>query len=240
MIINDDSPLRRLPSQLDRKQTLFLDAIRYSIEMADLAHRRLQSTLLEMTLDGDKTESNHLNFVSAVLDAWSVIDAIHRLRGLLNQAPGVKKKAPGLRTFLQKTAEVEHLRNSVQHLNNQIETLVNKSLPVWGVLSWFTMRDIKSRRGHICTLMAGTMFPSKGHTMVNPVGQKLVLPIDLITLSASGTSVSLSEAMRQVERLARGIEEQLQNQIADLPRPGGDIIICAEIQFREEILTPTI
>jgi hypothetical protein len=234
MIINDDSPLRRLPSQLDRKQTLFFDAIRYSIEMADLAHRRLQPVLLEMTLDGDKKESNHLNFVSAILDAWSVIDALHRLRGLLNQAPGVKQKSPGLRIFFQKTAQVEHLRNSVQHLNHQIKTLVNKGLPVWGDLSWFTMRDPETRIGHICTLVAGTMFTSKGHPMVDPMGRTLALPIDLITLSASGYSMCISDAMRDVEKLAKGIEAQVQPQIADLPRPGGDTIICAEIQFGDE------
>ena len=42
MIIDEGSPFRRLPSELDRRQALFLDGIRYSVEMADLAHTRLR------------------------------------------------------------------------------------------------------------------------------------------------------------------------------------------------------
>jgi len=49
MIIEDDSPFHQLPAALNRKQTLFLDGIRYSVEMADLAHSRLQAALLQHT-----------------------------------------------------------------------------------------------------------------------------------------------------------------------------------------------
>lgn len=44
MIINNDSPLRRLPP-LDPKTTLILDGIRYSIEMADAAYSKLHKTI---------------------------------------------------------------------------------------------------------------------------------------------------------------------------------------------------
>lgn len=225
MIISVDSPLRRLPSQLNRKQTLFFDGIRYSVEMADLAYQRLQSTLLGMQPDKNETESEHLSFASAVLDAWSIIDSIYRLRSLLNQAPGVKQKAPVLRIFLEKTADIEHLRNSIQHLNTQIETLLNQNLPVWGVLSWVTMRDPEKQTAFTCALIAGTASPSQGHTMVNPAGKAFVPPIDLITLTASGYSVSLSQVMRQEERLTRSIEEKLRDQFAALPQAGGDLFV---------------
>lgn len=85
MIISDGSPLRRLPSELDRRQALFLDGIRYSVEMADLAYTRLRQTLFNLAEQrGSGTSLDHWLFVSAVQDAWSLIDSLHRLRGLLS------------------------------------------------------------------------------------------------------------------------------------------------------------
>jgi hypothetical protein len=49
MIIDDGSPFMQLPAALNRKQALFLDGIRYSVEMATLAHARLRRTLLNHT-----------------------------------------------------------------------------------------------------------------------------------------------------------------------------------------------
>ena len=231
MIINDQSPFRRLPPHLDRKQTLFLDGIRYSIEMADLASSRLSETLFEISFNQEDSESKHLNTVSALQDAWSIVDSIHRLRGLLSQAPGFKQKAPGMRLFLQRTADIGHLRNSVQHLNNEIKSLVNKNLPVWGVLSWFAIRDPKQRSGLACSLIAGTLFESKNNPIVNPLGKMMHGLVDLITLTANERCSCLSDVMRQVEVMIKDMEKQLEQQFTKLPQAGSDVLICLEIEF---------
>jgi hypothetical protein len=231
VIIGDESPLRRLPGQLDRKQMLYLDGIRYSIEMADLAHLRLQQTLLELANHSDDSAPMHLYFVAAVQDAWSIVDSVHRLRGLLHQAPGIKRKSPGLRLFDQRTAEIEPLRNSVQHLNSQINSIVSQNIPVWGILSWFTMTDPNMSSGVCCTLIAGTMFESKGHLVVNPLGKNLALPVDLITLSASGHTICLSDVMSDVERITRSMEQQLEKQFTNFPQVGSDVLIRLTMAF---------
>ncbi len=64
MMIREDSPLRRLPSGLDLKQTLFLDAIRYSVDMADIAHTRLRETLISLTYE-DVMEGETINITSS-------------------------------------------------------------------------------------------------------------------------------------------------------------------------------
>ncbi len=232
MIVSNDSPLRRLPSQLNHKQTLFLDGIRYSIEMADLAHSRLQRTLCALTFDRDSSENHHLDFISSVLDAWSIVDSVHRLRALLRQAPGIKQKSSGLRIFLRRTAHIKDLRNSVQHLNRQIDAMVNQRLPVWGLLSWVAI-DPHGGTGCCCSLIPGTLFPSKGHPLVNPAGKNILVPIDLITLKASGHSVCLSDVMKAVQLLARSAEQELTEQFKNLPRPGADLLICLRVAFSD-------
>jgi hypothetical protein len=202
--------------------------------MADLAHRRLQQTLLDLANHSDDSGPVHLYFVAAVQDAWSIIDSVHRLRGLLRQAPGIKHKSPGLRLFGQRTAEIEPLRNSVQHLNSQINSIISQNIPVWGVLSWFTMNDPNMRSGLCCSLIAGTTFESKGHLVINPLGKNLSLPVDLITLSASGHTICLSDVMRDVERITRNIEQQLEKQFTNFSQAGSDILICLAMAFGNE------
>ncbi len=62
LIVGEESPLRQLPADLNCKQTLFLDGIRYSVEMADLAHARLRDTLLRLAVSQGRSRSySHLD-----------------------------------------------------------------------------------------------------------------------------------------------------------------------------------
>lgn len=161
MIIDKNSPLRRLPL-LNRKQTLFLDGIRYSIEMADLSYCRLRETLYKMSINCCSSLPNdHINTVSAVLDAWSIIDSIDRLRGLLYLAEFVKKDLlPNDDPLKQYMDDIRLLRNSIQHIAQRIDMMVSKNLTILGSLSWFTCIDSKEMTGVCCTLVAGTVIGS--------------------------------------------------------------------------------
>jgi hypothetical protein len=66
-----------------RKQELFLDAIEYSFSMASAAYNRL------MNYCAEERELNHpKNDDRIVLDAWSFIDTVKRLRTVLEHTPG--------------------------------------------------------------------------------------------------------------------------------------------------------
>ena len=65
--------------------------------------------------------------------------------------------------------------------------------------------------------------------MLNPAGGSVVKPVDLITLTASGYSICLSDVMREIEALTRAIEEQLSEQFTDLPQAGADLLISMEL-----------
>jgi hypothetical protein len=48
MILGPDSALHRIPSALNPKQAFFIEGIRISIEMIDVAHRRLQALIWKL------------------------------------------------------------------------------------------------------------------------------------------------------------------------------------------------
>lgn len=231
MIIDKDSPLRRFPANSANKQTLFFDGIRYSIEMAALAHARLEQTLHDLTVSCTTSSSAPVDFVPAILDAWSLVDSVHRLRMLISQTPGIKKNAPGVQVFERSTAPIKDLRDFVQHLDERTQELIGQNIPVWGALSWFTVLDPECKSGFTCTILAGTIFQSMEELFVNPLGKKLNVPIDLITLTVSNMSICLSEVMRHVERLTRSMEEALKESMKDFPPSQGDVLACAEIEF---------
>jgi hypothetical protein len=213
---------------------LFFDGIRYSVEMADLAHHRLRETLYEIAQGTAALEPDLHDFASAVLDAWSIVDLVHRLRGLLEQAPGIKQKSPPLLSFMKNTVEVEKLHNSVQHLNQQIHRIADLNIPVWGALSWVTLLDPQLKSVWTCTLVAGTFF-ERTEPLVDPRGKQFQPPVDLITLEASNCSVCLSDAMRNVEQVVRSLEDYLREQFKDLPNVGRDVLLCGQIVFPQGI-----
>lgn len=205
MIIGDDSPLRKRDRAIERKQTVFLDAIQYSVDMADLAHSRLQAVLAA------GAPSQEGPSVSVVLDAWSMVDSLHRLRELVDQMPGIKANSPTLQLLLRNTDDVEHLRNGVQHLRGSIDELVTENVPLWGVLNW-VIPEPDGRSVQTAMFVSGTLSNYATLPLINPVGKQIRFPADHISLSAYGRSVNLSETMRRyVEPLVRRLEDQVEN-----------------------------
>jgi hypothetical protein len=91
LIIRGGSPLRGIPGFLGRRQALFIEGIRYSIDMAEIAYDRLRNTLLTIS-SMDKSDAEDPAHASAMLDAWSIVGSLNRLRRLLEYMPGTKGK----------------------------------------------------------------------------------------------------------------------------------------------------
>ena len=92
MILGPESILRRVPSALNRVQSLYIQGIRLSIEMADLAHQRLIQTLLDASEERQSGDKAEVPTALAMSDAWSIVDYVHRLRGLVRHLPQVKHR----------------------------------------------------------------------------------------------------------------------------------------------------
>ncbi len=114
MLIKDNSPLRRLPTNLNPKQAQFCDGVRFSAEMADLAYEQLCGYLLPLSGSGPSVA--RISAVGPFLFAWSIIDSTHRLHGLVSNFPNLARKnqSPEFRNFVEKAESVEKLRNAVQ------------------------------------------------------------------------------------------------------------------------------
>src|SRR5215218_10854064 len=103
MLIGEESPLRSLPSALNKRQLRMLNGIRYSIEMYDIAYRSLLHTLttIDSEQDNQKDDRSRAIFPSVLLHAWSMVDTANRLRELLKHTPGLPRRDPHFRANLR-------------------------------------------------------------------------------------------------------------------------------------------
>jgi hypothetical protein len=122
MLVKPDSELRRIPVCLNPKQALFTEGVRVCLEMIDLAHTRLQLTLQGIDeCTANKSAAPPGAYTSAMLDAWSLVDSIHRLADLAERFPNVedKKHIPGFVYIQKNTHVINDLRNFIQHVSEQ-------------------------------------------------------------------------------------------------------------------------
>jgi hypothetical protein len=151
------SPLRLVPDSLDRRSVLYLDGIRYAIHIFDLSGVRLTHTLSALSVDSTPAENLAEQIAVAMSDAWTMVDAMHRLRELLSQLPGLKKNLPELQVFLRQTSAIEGLRHFYQHFRTEIDTFTEVGMPLWGTLSW-VYTDPDSGENSNFTIIPGTFF----------------------------------------------------------------------------------
>jgi hypothetical protein len=222
-----DSPLRRIPPQLEPRQRRFLDGVRLSIEMTSCAHDRLVVGLASLLRGAPATEIPRGAFAAVMLDAWAIVDGIHRLRCLLRQMPGMKKATPHYRLFERETGNVVELRNHVQHLDQELSDTKDPTLPAWGELAWVRVPD-ESHPEHVtlCAIVPGAIFDRETR-MVNPIGRQLRGHVDQIELTAFGLTANLSELFRALQTFAAHLDSGLTKAFAehDLSPGGSDVLV---------------
>jgi hypothetical protein len=118
-----------------RRVALHFDVLRYSFAMAKLAAERMRDTLDEVASRHRKEQHSEECVISALLDAWSLVDMSHRARQVIEQLPQLPRSEVWVRSFLRRTAKVEKLRHHVQHLRRSVND-PTAAEPVWGALSW--------------------------------------------------------------------------------------------------------
>jgi hypothetical protein len=228
------SPFRRLPENMDRKQALFLDAIRLTIEMAEVAFTRVSEALLRLTASPN-TPPTPLELAAVFSDAWATIDAGHRLSGLMSQFPGLKhgNRWPSLRAFQNEAKRAEDLRHYIQHLDQDLRGLVSLEKPAWGTLTWLAPDSPGSKILRSGLLMPGTIY-SGSREMINPSRKLLQFPICAVSLAAGKYSCCLSDLVKSIERLTGDLEAALLNSFdlrCDLlPSLGTDALVVVTLR----------
>ena len=203
------------------------DGIRFSIEMADIAHGRLRETLNRLS---DAADGPNEDVARALEDAWSIIDSAARLTGLLQQAPGIthKDRWPSIRQLLvDMTDSISALRNVFQHPNHDVGKRVHRNWPLFGILHWFRL-DPDGNSGRISSLMSGTIHDGE-RPLMNIHGKKIYEPpLGMIELETEGATVSITELMQTIKRIAGDLESSLTPQGT---RKCADSLVHQNIRF---------
>lgn len=228
MLISDTSLLRRIPTSVDRRVVLYLDGIRYSIQVADLVYDRLVNTLHRIArLPGGSRELGQA-IVEATSDAWSFIDSLHRLRELVQQLPGLRHHETAVQVFLKSTRAVDEFRNYVQHFRNGIDRFAAAERPLWGALSWPEGTDLEAGRCPIIvpgTFYPGVVFPG---CVFDPRTGRFEGGISIET---GDQALDLTEIRGRLEQFVGWFEGWFSTAFADGERSGSDVHLQMRIRI---------
>lgn len=243
------SPFRILPPDLPPEQRVWIDAVRGSCDILNLSYRQLCEGLAHVT----KNPLDSMAVVPAsTADAWSFVDAVNRLRILLNRVPrsfefnsaafpeGHRELKNLRNAFFAVLNGVEAIRNEVQHLDEKIEKLASSGLPVWGYITWtYSEYDPIQAKPFIqkCVLRPGPVV-TEAMALKNHVITKLELPVDYVELHAHGQTINLSQIRRFVESPVRFLERLLAARFGDRGKGGADVLIIADIEYKGAKFVP--
>jgi hypothetical protein len=218
ILLADNSPLcDAMPARLNVAQMMVLDGITTSVDVIMIAYRDLQVALLEShrSTDQHRPPSRAVR-VSATMNAWTVVDAAHRLGLLVPKLPGLKH-GPAYTSLLKSVAPVEPFRHVVQHLNKETGRLLSDRQPIWGSLSWTYLESPHAEMARIGLLMPGAARAPIELPLVDMRGKRIEIPIGLVTLAAAGKTVCLSDIVSAVRRFAARLERAAAAAFAALP-----------------------
>jgi hypothetical protein len=195
ILISEDSPLRKPPAELSRRQVLILDGIRYAAEMAHIANERLYAKLQSISATLDETRVR--DSVEAMLDAWAIVDSAHRFRDLVESLPGLKN-SPWRRILQDRTGDVAELRHCVQHQRKEIEGLITNGGQLWGYLSWAD-RQKGQYTGKWMMLTGGSHYAGDKWLFAGPAALPFPVPAGRVRLNAFGRQVYLGRTVKALE-----------------------------------------
>ena len=129
MILNQNSILKRLPIQLNKKQFLIFDAIRFSAEIIDTCWSNLNSLIEKMSVEEPDYIKDHARLFT---EAWNIIDTTKRIIGLHSRMTIETQE-----DLMKPIYYVKDFRNTYQHLDERIEeAFIESKIPVYGILTW--------------------------------------------------------------------------------------------------------
>lgn len=225
-MLSENTVFRRLPANLNRVELRFLDGIRFGIETADLSFGRLHNLLLEVTqLAASRSDIPERVYPAAIADAWATVDSMHRLKELLKRTPGLKQGTPEVALFVRAADELNGLRNSFHHAREEINQLPPRETAIWGVINWCAPAG-----DHITMLglVPGTVTEGN-YPALNPLGQIVLPPLDLVTIKAFARTAQLSDLHRKMARLTAHLESKVADRIAGMGGSGCDMLLCLDV-----------
>jgi len=226
-MVRENSPLFELPKRLERKQLLYLDALRHAAEIVDMSYRRLQGNLTDIA-HADDSNIDQNSHTLAFIDAWAIVDAAVRFHSLLKTLPNGQRKDGNPeeeKTFDDVMSEIKLIRDIADHLPQRIDEVISANGPSLGTLTWFTCPP-SADHAVFCALVPGTAFYDELN-LKHATDEVLNAPTGCIRLQIAKKAASLSAVHLRVERVIRSIEKSLEGTLRGFPeseKVGGDVV----------------
>ena len=219
-VIPENSPLRNPPADLSRNQVLLLDGLRYAAEMSDVAYERLSGKLQEIARS--RSEPSTRDIAAAMLDAWSVIDAVHRFVEIAGVLPGLPQ-GTWLRLLRQRSSDALALRDDVQHQRERVEKGELQRGQIWGYLSWAEINDKGTHTGKWLMISPGADYVGDKWFYIGPNKLAIPVPPGRIRLNAFNRRVYLGYCVNAVVEAANHISDELEcGRIRPMQPPASD------------------
>ncbi|HBF89353.1 MAG TPA: hypothetical protein DDX39_11995 [Bacteroidales bacterium] len=228
MIIKADSYFRYPPLNLNPKQVIVFNGIRYSIDIVEIAYERLCKNLYDFVYSENKP-----SFPVIFSECWTIINSATIFINLSIRHFKIDKE----NSIWDGIREIKELRNTNQHLDERInEVLLENNLPIYGALSWYSQEHLDAKEGVITTIISGSFTGDTNHIVLNPAGKKLKNTISGIEFSTTARTkngfeiikVDLEKIINQIKHVVNYFDNQLVPQLIDVDitdRYKGDLVI---------------
>ena len=238
MIIDKESPLRKIPMELDIKEAYFIDSIRLCVEIIDISYFKLYNTLLYIS------KTNKIT-VLPFLYSWTIIDFINRFVNLLKQMPRLNKKLPVLKMLFDQTINIRLVRNKFQHIEQEISKEKIKP-PFFGIINWLIISGDKEKilkekkfKARSFYLMPGKMYSRNIISLDNPPLKKYFPTEDIqyIMITVDNKRVNFTDILISIEKVIRFLEQCIDEELKkynDLHYLAGDILITTDLIFNKK------
>ncbi|MCR2832396.1 hypothetical protein [Parerythrobacter lacustris] len=202
-----ESPLRKPPQPVSERQIIFLDGIRYSADMAGIAIDRLWRQLCFIDSTEETIENHHI--AEAALDAWSIIDAAHRMSDLIENLPGLPN-SDWRRVFRHRVEDALELRDMWQHPVGEAAKVVEERGQAWGALSWMKHEENRPT-GRWFLAVIGSDFKGSSWIFAGPAKAIPRVSTRRIRLIHMGKHVYLARLVRDMVEALRHLEDDIAN-----------------------------
>jgi hypothetical protein len=192
-----------------------LDGIRYSADMAGLAIDRLWRQLCFIDSSEEVIEPQHI--AEAALDAWSIVDAAHRMSDLVENLPGLPNST-WRRAFRQRMADALTLRDMWQHQAGEASSIVQQRGQAWGSLAWVQHKNGRPT-AHWFLAVAGSDLSCSEWIHAGAVNAIPRVGTRRIRLLHSGKSIYLARLVRDMFTALHHLERDVSDRRLRLVGP---------------------
>ena len=236
MIIKSNSFLRRPSTKIHPEQIIIINAIRYSVDICEMAFNRLEKNLYEF--QKQYYDGNYIALIFS--DVWTIINNGAILKKIICNNFNISDNDP----IFGILSKLKGLRDTNQHLEERAFQIFDypELPPVYGTISWYAKKKENDFEGILTTIYSGTIFRSINAEMENPAGKenaKIVNDIKFEGIERVGknnfakSSIYINHVIDDVKKIIQSFEIQFENQFKDIDtseRHVSDLILQFKIK----------